>query len=388
MAAASDASGMHLSFGENMAGTSVDDECVRLFTYKIQEILQLDDDTIERQIIIDLMKNGRQSLSKYEDDFVPKTYRKIMDGTDNQLMIALKKYFRQQWETQYGANKQWFISFLQEYEDGEYHDLYERVLIRTAEYGNEYMKDCPLLSIVLQLLFENIDDGCLKNTNVFDDLWLSVTNDGLKSITKYSDYITKIVMNAQLQDQSVLFQALREYYRENVVSSLKQNKIVDRNNLYELALTNVVEQGWLGDMKPIEDHVPPRSLRMLREQLASLHKKKEPSPNEELNVMDVPSVETDILQPPTASTEDDIISCHSSSDIQQESDDECDDLDDAASIASEGRVVGASNLPTIRTNKIFVTGLPKTIPEERLFDALQIVFSTVGQIVVIKTKSL
>ncbi|CAF2868041.1 unnamed protein product [Rotaria sp. Silwood2] len=299
-----DASGMHLFFGENVEGTSVGDDFVRLITNEIVEILKLHDNKIEGQIVNNLLENGRQSLLKYKDEIISKTYKEVMNGNDNKLMISLKKYFRQQWETQYGASNQWFISFLKQYENGENHDTYECVLIRTVEYGSMYMKDCPILSIVLQLLFESIDDDCLKETNVFDDLWFTITNDGLKSITKYSDYIVKSVMNEQLKSQSILFQALREYYRENVFSSLKQSNIVDRKNLYELALDNVAVHGWLTDMKPIEDNVSPKSYRMLLDKLHSFHKKQKPPQKEKSNVTQVRPTKVDLKRGPTLTDND------------------------------------------------------------------------------------
>ncbi|CAF4655141.1 unnamed protein product, partial [Rotaria sp. Silwood2] len=171
-------------------------------------------------MVNDLLENGRRSLVEYEEDIISEIYTDAMNENDNKLMISLKKYFQQKWETQYGTSNQWFISFLKEYENGENRDIYERVLNRTAEYGNRFMKHCPILSIVVQLLFESIDDQCLTEANIFDDqyleeasvfnnqcmeetnvcdeLWFSITNDGLQSITKYSEYIVEDVMNQQL----------------------------------------------------------------------------------------------------------------------------------------------------------------------------------------------
>ncbi|CAF4774619.1 unnamed protein product, partial [Rotaria sp. Silwood2] len=115
-------------------------------------------------------------------------------------MKSLKKCFEQHWKVKYGFSNQWFILFLKEYEDTI---NYNSVLNRTAEYGNKYLKDCPILSIVLQLLFEGIDDKFFDETNVFNDLWCTITNNGLKSIENFSDD----------KKRSVLLQALREYYR-------------------------------------------------------------------------------------------------------------------------------------------------------------------------------
>jgi hypothetical protein len=295
---------MNVSCGENVMSISSDDDFVKLITNEIVNILQVDDDELEGRVVKDLLENGRQSLVKYKDEIIPRTYRELMNGNENKLMISLKKYFRQKWETQYGASNQWFISFLTQYETEENHELYERVLIRTAEYGNMYMKDCPILSIVVQLLFESIHDNFLKETNVFDDMWFTITNDGLKSIKKYSDYIIPKVMNEQLKSQSILCQALREYYRQNVFLSLKESNIENSHNLYELALDNVAEHGWLADMKPIEDDVRPRSYRMLLEKLNSFHKKQKLPENEKPNVIDVPPTEVVLEQEPTLSNSD------------------------------------------------------------------------------------
>ena len=162
-------------------------------------ILQLEHDGMKNEILNDLLENGRQALVKYKAHIIHKIYKLVMEGKNNELMITLKKYFQQKWKTEYGSLNEWFNSFLNDCKNSESHEIYERVLTRTAEYGNMYMKDCSTLSIVLQLLFESIDDNCLRKTNVFDDLWFTITNDGLKSITNFSDYITKKIMKEQLK---------------------------------------------------------------------------------------------------------------------------------------------------------------------------------------------
>ncbi|CAF2770329.1 unnamed protein product [Rotaria sp. Silwood2] len=179
-------------------------------------------------------------------------------------------YFQQKWETEYGASSnQWFISFIKKYQNGENHNIYERILTCTAEYGNTYMKNCPILSIILQLLFEFIDDKYLKETNIFDDLWFTITINGLKSITKYSDYIIEDVMNEQLnKSQSTLFQALREYYRQAVFLKLQQSYILDEQNLYDLVLDNVTEHGWLVGLQEIRNKIPWKSYNRLLENVS------------------------------------------------------------------------------------------------------------------------
>ncbi|CAF3325797.1 unnamed protein product [Rotaria sp. Silwood2] len=230
----------------------------------------LEDHESKDQIVSDLLESGRQSLVKYQKDIIYEIYTHVMDGNENKLIILLKMYFQQKWETEYGASSnQWFISFIKKYQNGENHNIYERILTRTAEYGNTYMKNYPILSIILQLLFEFIDDKYLKETNIFDDLWFTITIDGLKSITKYSDYIIEDVMNEQLnKSQSTLFQALREYYRQAVFLKLQQSYILDEQNLYDLVLDNVTEHGWLVGLQEIRNKIPWKSYNRLLENVS------------------------------------------------------------------------------------------------------------------------
>ncbi|CAF4583622.1 unnamed protein product [Rotaria socialis] len=232
------------------------------------------------------------------------------------MMCLLKKYYRRKWEEQYGKSNPWFISFIEQYQNGENHDIYERVLTHAAEYGDKNTENCRILSIVLQFLFETIDDECwtktilfddqylkeqptshfqylrgtensddqfLKETSICDGLWYAITNDGLKSITKYSDYIVPLIMHEQLnKSQSVLFQALREYYRTQLFSLLKENKIPDRQQLYDLALDNVAEHGWLTGIQVIQQKVAPKYYKNLLKNLNSLLQKRQAQANQTL----------------------------------------------------------------------------------------------------------
>ncbi|CAF5052185.1 unnamed protein product [Rotaria sp. Silwood1] len=159
-------------------------------------------------------------------------------------MKSLKKYFEQQWAVKYGSSNQWFILFLKEYKDVV---NYDSVLKRTAEYGTKYLKDCPILSIVLQLLFEDIDDTCMDEINVFNDLWCVITNNGLKCIENFSDN----------KRRSVLLKALREYYRPRLFELLEKSQVKDKDNLYELALDNVAEYGWLQGLQAVRKRIIP-----------------------------------------------------------------------------------------------------------------------------------
>ncbi|CAF1258345.1 unnamed protein product [Adineta steineri] len=245
----------------------IDDVELKSFKNQIGSILGLhaDIDKIKDQVIDDILSNGRRSLAKYEDDIRPRIYRAEMNSADSKLIVLLKKYFYRRWETQCERSNEWFISFLTQYQKEKAPDLYERVLTRTAENGNRYLKNCPILSIVLQLLFENIDDVCLKNTDIFDKLWSAITNEGLKSITKYSTYIKEEVMNEQLdKNQSILFQALREYHRPQVFSLLKENNTPEMETMYDSILDKVAENGWPTGKHDIKQEIASKSDQTLR----------------------------------------------------------------------------------------------------------------------------
>jgi hypothetical protein len=234
---------------------------------KIINLLELDVSDKKDEILKNLLENGQQSLKNYKDYFIPDVYTEVMNGNDNQLMKYLKNYFEQQWKIEYNSN-QWFIQFLNESKSNDNRHLYEQVLIRTAKYGNKFMKKCPILSISLQILFEGIDDKCLEKTNIFDELWFTITSDGLKSIRKYSEYIFPDVMNEQINNkQSILFQALHEYYRQELFQLFEQCNIRDRQNLYEIALDNVAESGWRTGLKAIENKVIPVNFKSLLEKV-------------------------------------------------------------------------------------------------------------------------
>ncbi|CAF1475658.1 unnamed protein product [Adineta steineri] len=208
------------------------------------QLLTLSDKKKQYFILSDLFKHGRQSLVKYYDYLNPDTYKAAMEGDDSTLMKLLKKYFELQWKIVH-SSKKWFILFLNEYKNGENHHWYEQVLTRTARYGDKFIGQYEILSIVLQLFFEGIDDDYLNGTNIFNELWLTVTQNGLKSITKYSHYIVEDVMNKLInKDPPVLFQAIREQCCFDLFPLLKECAITDKQNLYGLALDNIAEHGW------------------------------------------------------------------------------------------------------------------------------------------------
>ncbi|CAF1582935.1 unnamed protein product, partial [Didymodactylos carnosus] len=287
LAEISDLTKMDCSSSENVDNIIDSGDMLRLITNELIKILMLDDDDENKdKIVNDLLEHGRQSLTNYEEDIIPEIYKEQINSNDSELIKSLKKYFQLKWEKQYGLSNEWFISFLKQYKNKKHPDLYEYVLTRTAEHGNKYMKNYPILSIVLQLLFEDIDDKCLKEKCVFDDLWFSITNDGLKSITKYSDYIIAEIMNEQInKKQPGLFQALREFYRQDLFQLFKQSDITDNQNLYDLVLDNIAEHGWINGIKTIQDKITPKRYKILLENIDLFLKRRRGNSNLNLSCL-------------------------------------------------------------------------------------------------------
>ena len=231
---------------------------------KMIDHLQIQNNEKKDEIVRGLLKNGRQSVSNYREEISQDLYTSSMADTASELLQLLKQYFELYWNIRYASKHEWFRIFLEQYQHGDNRELYDNVLTRTAEYGEMYMNDDPILSIVLQLLFEGMDDSCFTENHVFNDLWLAITCGGLKAMQKYAEYIPEDVMSEQLNNKnSPLFQALREHFRTQLLCMLKQSSIIDRQNLYEVALDNVTEHGWIRGVQAIQKRCTPKSYEKL-----------------------------------------------------------------------------------------------------------------------------
>ena len=113
--------------------------------------------------------------------------------------------------------------------------------------------------------FKNDDDE-----SVYDELWFTITHYGLQSIEKYSDYLLPELLHEQLNSQqsSILFQVLREFYREKLLTFFQQNKVINRPNLYESALDNISRFGWMNGLKQIQNKFIPKNFQILIEKIA------------------------------------------------------------------------------------------------------------------------
>ena len=187
--------------------TPIDDT----YAEKVSQLLELESVEEKDQIVVDVLKNGRQMLVKYENN-----------------------------------------------------DHYELVLQRTAEYGTTYTKSSSILAIILQLLFQGIDDDCLKNKAVFFNLWSSVTSEGLEACHDFADYIAEDDLKQQLDDPvSPLFQALRIYYDEKLPELFKKHNISDTKDLYNVVIENAAKSGWLVGIEAVKGKIPPVKYKQL-----------------------------------------------------------------------------------------------------------------------------
>lgn len=237
---------------------------LQLIMDRIINLLDLDGNEKKDEILNDLFQYGQPSLRAYKDYLIPITYSSVMNDSDNELIKELKNYFEEQWRRQYQSSNSVFTQFFGQIKSNDYRQMYEKVSLRTAKYGKKYMKSCTILSLSLQMFFEGIDDQRLENTAIFEKLWYTITIDGIQSIRQYSDYIIADRMDEQINNkQSMLFQSLREYYRQELIPFFQQCNIKDQRNLYQLALDHLAESGWTIGLQAIADNIAPTSFQTL-----------------------------------------------------------------------------------------------------------------------------
>ncbi|CAF1371081.1 unnamed protein product [Adineta steineri] len=237
---------------------------------EIGQILELDCVDEKDQIISDLLRNGRQALVNYQGVLIPEIYSNEINNSDDHqslvesgfiddtpLLNLIKQYIGQQWDISC-MNQPKILELFAKVKD-EDNDHFQAVVHHIAEYGSKYTKSSSILVIVVLMLFNGIDDHCLKTKTIFNDLWNTITTQGLQSCTKFAEYISEDSLNEQLNDSdSPLFSALSVYCREKVSQLFKQHKIPDtQHKLYDLAANNVFREGWLDGIQSIEKKIPP-----------------------------------------------------------------------------------------------------------------------------------
>ena len=91
MAESKDSSGVHRSLVEKLSDVNAREDVMKSMGNGIINCLSLDDNENKEQIVNDLLENGRQSLIKYKEDIISKTYKEVMTNNDNELFNLLKK---------------------------------------------------------------------------------------------------------------------------------------------------------------------------------------------------------------------------------------------------------------------------------------------------------
>ena len=241
---------------------------LQLIVDQIINLLRLNENEKKDEILNDLFQYGQRSLETYKDYLIADVYTSVLNDDENELIKNLKKYFEEQWNRQYQSSNSLLIRLLNEVKSNDYHDIYEQVLTRTAKHGKKYVKNCTILALSLQVFFEGITDQCLEDTTIFDELWYAITTDGIQSIQKYSDYITADLMNKQINNkQSMLFQSLHEYYRQELIPLFQQCDIKDRQNLYQLAPECLAESGWNIGLQAVSSRILSAAFKNLSEKV-------------------------------------------------------------------------------------------------------------------------
>ncbi|CAF5099910.1 unnamed protein product, partial [Rotaria sp. Silwood1] len=82
---------------------STDEDLLKLAKNEIIRTLNLEEYEIKDTIMNDLLENGRQSLSKYQEDLLPDIYAAAIKEKNGRLMKSLKNYLEQQWKLKYGS---------------------------------------------------------------------------------------------------------------------------------------------------------------------------------------------------------------------------------------------------------------------------------------------
>ena len=225
-------------------------------------ILELDVNACDSRMLVNqLIINGRQALSRYEDDIVLGIYNTQSNKDGSQLLTLLKNYIEYQWQSH---TEDWFQIFLHE-QKTKSPALYDRILTRTAEYGSKYAKDFPSLLLVVQFLFDFTDQE-LEDKSKFETIWKTLILEGRRSLSKFSEDLAQNVIKEQSEnDQSALSFALRESYQQPLSRLLAMND----PDLTEIALNWLVIYGWMEGLnhKDVTHKFSPKKHRELIERL-------------------------------------------------------------------------------------------------------------------------
>jgi hypothetical protein len=215
------------------------------------------------EIISALLKGGRQMLFQYKDFIIFEVFTVEKNWTNKQknqtpLLELLREYNFEKLQTLLEQNQSALFSLIKEQKDFRNSDHFRNVEIRFAQYGTTYTRSSFILSFVLQLLFDGITDDCMMKANIFTNLFKCLTDKGIHGAEEqeYAKYIAPDDLREQIdEDQSMLYLALRMYFREEVGQLFSQHDIYDKNQRYDLLADKTTKDGWLTGIESMKDKI-------------------------------------------------------------------------------------------------------------------------------------
>ncbi|CAF1177923.1 unnamed protein product, partial [Didymodactylos carnosus] len=208
---------------------------------RLLDILELEESPENFVLAEELLEFGRCALTKYQHQIPVQLYENEMKE-DSPLINLLKQHTAQQWRTSSLYKYSWFQSFLDKQRE-EVLEIYERVLIRQAENAKKHLFGWPVLSILVQFLYELDDD----NMNNLEQIMKQLIQGGRQTLETHERYISQETMSEQLiNHDSVLYLALQEIHRASLLGLMKKVGIINKNSLYERAIKEVADKGWNG----------------------------------------------------------------------------------------------------------------------------------------------
>ncbi|CAF3806907.1 unnamed protein product [Rotaria sp. Silwood1] len=152
------------------------EECIS----KIVRLLKLNEEYEPKQIAEELITEGRQVLRDYEQVLDSSVFKSLMDDNQSELLRILKLYHEQRWKETIKEDE--LHQFLQQVQSTSIVH-YNRVLMRTAEYGSKFSKYVdPKLSLAIQLVFKVDNNTMNSDDTFFIQIWDTMLSQGLQDI--------------------------------------------------------------------------------------------------------------------------------------------------------------------------------------------------------------
>lgn len=201
------------------------------------------------EIISAILANGRQALFQYQKDVKPDLFSiekgYVLGQKDTHLMKLLQEYVYETLKNISEQSSPTLFALLQ-VEKKENALRFNAVERKLAENGIEHRNASFVLSFVLQYLFHDVEDTHENVTDIFNQLFERVTHEGTRGTTHFEEYIAKDYLDNQINDdQSLLQNALRMYFNDEVEQLFTEYGILNINDLHDLFTQNIMKVGWI-----------------------------------------------------------------------------------------------------------------------------------------------